>query len=61
MKTNINDIKSYAGLFVIALAALFMLIVYLTDNVTNTTLAISGGLAVIGLLVQVFIGRAVDY
>lgn len=61
MKTNINDIKSYAGLFIIALAALFMLVIYLTDNVNNTTLAISGGLAVAGLLVQVFIGRAVDY
>lgn len=58
MKSNIT---SYAGLFIIVLAALFMLIVYISDNVTNTTLAIAGGLGVVGLLVQIFVGRSVDY
>lgn len=60
MKINSN-VTSYAGLIIIVLAALIMLVVFITDSVNNTTLAISGGLGVIGLLVQVFIGRSVDY
>lgn len=60
MKINSN-VTSYVGLIIIVLAALIMLVVFITDNVNNTTLAISGGLGVIGLLVQVFVGRSVDY
>ena len=56
-----DKITTYAGLFIIVAAALFMLIIYIADYVNNTTLAIAGGLGVIGLLVQVFVGRSVDY
>lgn len=56
-----STLTTYAGLIIIVLAALIMLVIYLTDNVNNTTLAISGGLGVVGLLVQVFVGRSVDY
>lgn len=56
-----STLTTYAGLIIILLAALIMLVIYLTDNVNNTTLAISGGLGVVGLLVQVFVGRSVDY
>lgn len=56
-----ENVTKYLGLILIALAAVLMLIFMMTDYVTNTTLAISGGLGVVGLLVQVFIGRSVDY
>lgn len=56
-----SKLTTYAGLILIVIAALIMIIVYLTDNVNNTTLAISGGLGIAGLLVQVFVGRSVDY
>lgn len=56
-----ENFTKYLGLILIVLAAVLMLVFFLTDNVTNTTLAISGGLGVIGLLAQVFIGRRIDY
>lgn len=56
-----ENIKKYLGLILIVIAAIVMLVVMITDNITNTTLAIAGGLGVLGLLVQVFIGRSIDY
>lgn len=56
-----ENIKKYLGLVLIVIAAIIMLVVMITDNVNNTTLAIAGGLGVVGLLVQVFIGRSIDY
>lgn len=56
-----SKITTYAGLIIIVLAALFMLIVFIIDSVNNTTLAIAGGFGIVGLLVQVFVGRSVDY
>jgi heme/copper-type cytochrome/quinol oxidase subunit 4 len=56
-----ENIKKYLGLALIVIAAIIMLVVMITDNVNNTTLAIAGGLGVVGLLVQVFIGRSIDY
>ena len=56
-----KNITSYIGLLIIVLAAIFMLVIYATGNTSNTLLAVGGGLAVIGLLVQVFVGRSVDY
>lgn len=55
-----EKIKKYVGLIIIVIAALVMLVVMATDNVTNTTLAIAGGLGIVGLLVQVFMGRKID-
>lgn len=55
-----ENVTKYLGLILIALAAVLMLIFMLTDYVNNTTLAISGGLGVVGLLVQVFVGRSID-
>lgn len=56
-----KNITSYLGLIIIVLAAIYMLIIYATGNTTNTLLAVGGGLAILGLLVQVFVGRSVDY
>lgn len=56
-----ENITKYVGLIIIALAAVLMLIFMMADYVTNTTLAIAGGLGVVGLLVQIFVGRSVDY
>lgn len=56
-----ENITKYLGLILIIVAAIFMLVVFLIDSVSNTTLAIAGGLSIIGLLVQVFVGRSVDY
>ena len=56
-----KNITSYIGLLIIVLAAIFMLVIYATGNTSNTLLAVGGGMAVIGLLVQVFVGRSVDY
>ncbi len=56
-----ENITKYLGIILIVVAAVLMLIFMLTDNITNTTLTIAGGLGVVGLLVQVFVGRRVDY
>ena len=56
-----KNVTTYLGLIIIVLAAIFMLVIYALDYTSNTMLAIGGGLAVIGLLVQVFVGRSVDY
>lgn len=55
-----ENIKKYVGLIIIVIAAIIMLIILATDNVTNTTLMIAGGLGIVGLLVQVFLGRRID-
>lgn len=56
-----ENITKYLGLGLIVLGALVMLVVMITDNVSNTTLAIAGGLGIVGLLVQIFVGRSIDY
>ena len=56
-----KNLTSYIGLMIIVLAAIFMLVIYATGNTSNTMLAIAGGLGIIGLLVQIFVGRSVDY
>ncbi len=56
-----KNVTSYIGLFIIVLAAIFMLVIYATGNTSNTMLAIGGGLGIVGLLVQIFVGRSVDY
>lgn len=56
-----ENITKYLGLVLIVLGAIVMLVVMITDNVNNTTLAIAGGLGIVGLLVQIFVGRSIDY
>lgn len=56
-----ENITKYLGLGLIVIGAIVMLVVMMTDNVNNTTLAIAGGLGIVGLLVQIFVGRSIDY
>ena len=56
-----KNITSYIGLIIIVVAAIFMLVIYATGNTSNTMLAIAGGIGIIGLLVQIFVGRSIDY
>lgn len=56
-----KNITGYLGLILILVGALVMLGAYLSVGINNTALAIGVGLGIIGLLVQVFMGRATDY
>jgi predicted RNA methylase len=56
-----KNFTGYLGLIVILIGALVMLVAYIMGNLNNTALALGAGLGVLGLLIQVFLGRAADY
>ena len=55
-----QNLSRYLGLVVIVLAAIILIVGMAMGEPSNTLLGISAGLAVVGLLVQIFIGRSVD-
>lgn len=55
-----ENITKNLGLIIIVIAAILMLVVMMTDNVNNTWLATAGGLGILGLLVQIYIGRSMN-
>lgn len=55
-----QNITRYLGLVIIVIAAIILIVAMAMGEPTNTVLGIAGLLAVAGLLVQIFIGRAQD-
>jgi hypothetical protein len=55
-----ENLTRYLGLVVICIAAIILIVAMAIGEPTNTVLAIAAILGVVGLLLQVFIGRAVD-
>jgi heme A synthase len=55
-----QNISRYLGLVVIVIAAVILIVAMAMGEPSNTILGTAAILAVVGLLVQVFIGRAAD-
>lgn len=55
-----QNITRYLGLVIIVIAAIVLIVAMAMGEPSNTILGIAAGLGVLGLLLQVFIGRAVD-
>ena len=55
-----QNISRYLGLVIIVIAAIILIVAMAMGDPSNTVLATSAIMAVVGLLVQVFIGRAND-
>ncbi|EMR02230.1 hypothetical protein [Cesiribacter andamanensis] len=55
-----QNITRYLGLVVICIAAIILIIAMAMGEPSNTVLATAAILGILGLLLQVFIGRSVD-
>ncbi len=57
---SMENFSRYLGLVIILIGAIVLIVAMAMGEPTNTMLGIAAILAVVGLLVQVFIGRSVD-
>ena len=57
---SMENLSRYLGLVIIVIAAIVLIVAMAMGEPSNTILGIAAVLAVIGLLVQIFIGRSVD-
>ena len=57
---SMENFSRYLGLVVIVIAAIIIIVAMAMGEPSNTVLGVAAALAVVGLLLQVFIGRAAD-